>query len=270
MLAPIEVARLEEARAAAMLSASARESRAWAAGTMGFSGKGSWQNQVMGAGLGIPVDASLLTEMIDFYTSRGVEPRIELCPFVDESLLHGLSTQLFTIRELENVLFFDLEADIPELPLGWPPGVEVELVDRNDASAVEELVETSLSGFFAPGDPIPEALREVSRRVIAMHRTRGFIAKLEGRAVGGGLLDLGEGAANLAGTSVLPETRRRGIQQALMVARLRAARDHGCRVATIDSKPGIPTERNAVRLGFAMAYTKFVVAKAGEGLEPSA
>lgn len=203
-------------------------------------------------------------------TSRGgVEARIELCPFADETLVRGLSARAFTVRELENVLFVDLQAELPVLPHGWPVGVEVRMVDRDDPDDVEALVQISLRGFFAVGEAIPEPMRAASRAVLAMPRSRGFIAELDGRAVGGGMLDLGEGAANLAGVSVLPEARRRGIQQALMLARLQAAREHGCRIATIDSEPGIPTERNAMRLGFSMAYTKVVLAKAGPGLEPS-
>jgi GNAT superfamily N-acetyltransferase len=269
MLAPIDVAGLEEARAASMLAQSAREAHPWLGGTMGFSGPGSWQNQVMGAGLERLAATSEIDAMVAFYESRGVEARIEICPFIHESLLQGLSTRLFTIRELENVLFLELASFGSTDEHETPHGVEIAMVDSSEATAVEELVEVSLRGFFPAGEPIPEPSSDASRSVLAMPRTRGFIAKLEGRAVGGGLLDLGEGAANLAGTSVLPEYRRRGIQRALMLARLQAARAHGCRIATIDSKPGIPTERNAMRLGFTMAYTKMVLARAGTGLEPS-
>jgi GNAT superfamily N-acetyltransferase len=269
MLAPIDVARLEETRASTMLAAMADEARDWAGGTMGFSGPGTWLNQVMGAGLGAPVGTVELDDMVEFYESRGVEARIELCPFADESLTAGLSARDFTVREFQNVLCCEIGPTAPQLPLGWPPRLEVRLVDRDDASAVQELVQVSLSGFFPAGEPISEVMRRSSMHMLSMARTRGFIATLDGAVVGGGLLDLGESAANLAGTSVLPEARRRGVQQALILARLQAAREYGCRVATIASKPGIPTERNAMRLGFAMAYTKVVLARSGAGLLPS-
>lgn len=58
------------------------------------------------------------------------------------------------------------------------------------------------------------------------------------------------------GVSELPEFRRRGIQQALIAARLQACVDAGCELACIHSSPGIGTERNAARMGFALAYTK--------------
>ena len=55
------------------------------------------------------------------------------------------------------------------------------------------------------------------------------------------------------------EFRRRGIQQALMAARLQACADAGCRIACIHSDPAVATARNARRLGFALAYTTVTV-----------
>jgi len=57
---------------------------------------------------------------------------------------------------------------------------------------------------------------------------------------------------------VLPAFRRRGIHQALIAARLERARALGSALATIVSHPGQPTERNAARLGFRMAYARTV------------
>jgi GNAT superfamily N-acetyltransferase len=65
---------------------------------------------------------------------------------------------------------------------------------------------------------------------------------------------------------VLPEFRRRGIQQALIAARLNYAAARGARLATIGSKPGAGTERNVRRMGFATAYTKPVMVRPGPGL----
>jgi GNAT superfamily N-acetyltransferase len=65
---------------------------------------------------------------------------------------------------------------------------------------------------------------------------------------------------------VLPRFRRRGIQQALMAARLEHAASRGARFATIGARPGIPTNRNAMRMGFRLAYTKVVLVKPGPAL----
>ena len=78
-----------------------------------------------------------------------------------------------------------------------------------------------------------------------------------------------DGLAALFGTSVLPAFRRRGIQTALIAARLERARQRDCTFATIHSRPGIPTERNAKRMGFALVYTKAIMTMPGEGLVTS-
>jgi GNAT superfamily N-acetyltransferase len=74
----------------------------------------------------------------------------------------------------------------------------------------------------------------------------------------------------LFGLAVHADFRRRGIQQALIAARLEFARERGCRIATIGSRPGAGTERNVRRFGFQVAYTKAIVAQPGPGLVESA
>ena len=74
---------------------------------------------------------------------------------------------------------------------------------------------------------------------------------------------------SLFGASVLPAFRRRGIQQALISARLQTALSLGADLASITSHPGIPTERNAARLGFQLAYVRAVMVKRGPELVPS-
>jgi GNAT superfamily N-acetyltransferase len=92
---------------------------------------------------------------------------------------------------------------------------------------------------------------------------------MEGKVVGGSSIDIGNNIASLMGTSVLPSWRRRGIQTALIRHRLHFAAAKGVDLVTIHSHPGIPTERNATRLGFKLAYVKAIMVRPGEGLTPS-
>jgi len=66
-------------------------------------------------------------------------------------------------------------------------------------------------------------------------------------------------------TSVDPAWRRRGVQNALMVHRLRRARGLGACVAAVGSDPSIATGRNAMRLGFRVAYTKVSIGEPAAG-----
>lgn len=245
--------------------------RPFAGGVMGFHEVGSWQNQACGVGLDGPVSAKAIDEMVEFYESRGVEPRVELSPFADETLIAGLSQRGFVIREFENVLARELPAgeDLDVLlPFDRPEGLELTLVDKADAATIEQVAEITLRGFFPAGE-IPQAMFDACVRTQLLPRTLVYLATISGEPVAagsvavGGLGGAGAGGevASLMGVSTDERFRRRGIQQALIVERLQAARAHGCVLATIGSKPGIPTERNAMRLGFTMAYTKAIVVR---------
>lgn len=100
------------------------------------------------------------------------------------------------------------------------------------------------------------------------HRTTCIIARVQGRIVVGGVMEIAAEICGLFGLSVNPEHRRRGIQQSLIAARLNVARPRGCRVATISGKPGEGTERNVRRMSFQVAYTKATLTKPGPVLTP--
>ena len=97
-MTPVEIALLEERRQARMLAAVTPVVEPFAGGVMGFHEPGSWQNQACGVGLDGLVEDAEIDAMVEFYRSRGVEPRLELSPFADESLIRGRADRL---RDLE-------------------------------------------------------------------------------------------------------------------------------------------------------------------------
>jgi GNAT superfamily N-acetyltransferase len=58
------------------------------------------------------------------------------------------------------------------------------------------------------------------------------------------------------GAATVPELRRRGLQAALMHARMKYAADHGCDLAMMVAEAGSNSQRNAERQGFTVAYTR--------------
>jgi hypothetical protein len=50
--------------------------------------------------------------------------------------------------------------------------------------------------------------------------------------------------------------RRRGLQGALLEARMRYAQEHGCDLAMMVAEAGSESQRNAERQGFRVAYTR--------------
>ena len=273
MIEAVEVARREEARQALGTAEIADEafeleSGGWAS----FGGVGSWANQAAGLGLAGPVSDDELDRLVDFYVTRGVEPKIEVCPFVDASLVRGLAQRGFELREFENVLARHVDAKeglSAALPHALPEGFAIECVDKADASALDAFVEASLAGFYGPGEEVQPHLAKFTRRCVVHPRGDGFVARIDGSIVGTAAMETTPDVACLFAGSVLTDFRRRGVQAALIVARLERARELGTSLVCIHSAPGIPTERNAARVGFGVAYTKAVLAMPGEGLSVS-
>lgn len=268
-MSPAEIAAIEEQRQAENTAEAAETSQAIAGGIMSRSGVGSWTNQACGLGLAGPVGRDEVDRLDAFYADHGIEPKIEVCPFADPSLLAELAARGFVLREFESVLARELGATAPAPVLGWPAGIEIVRLDPRERWQLEAFIEASTVGFRPEDAPVPPELDASIRRLIARPRFEGFLA-MEGRtAVGGAGLDVGRGVGALLGTSVRRSHRGRGIQQALISARLARARERGCVVACVHSRPGIPTERNAARLGFALVYHKVALYRPGAGLAAS-
>lgn len=270
-LSYIELARLVERKQALAAAELALESQRLADGWLSYGGPGAYVNKACGLGLDGPVTDADLDTLVTFFTSRGIEPRVELCPFAHPSLPAGLAQRGLVLQQFVNVLFRKLPPrDAPLGVPGPPEGVTIERVDPSDEVALRRFVEVAESGFLPEGtQEVPEVFMNLSLKAGRQPTQDCFVARVGDTLVGAAGCDSRDGATALFGASVKPAWRRRGIQQALIAARLERARERGSHLATVMSSPGIPTERNAARLGFAMAYTRVILVKHGEGLIPT-
>lgn len=264
-----EIAKLEELRQAKGLAEVAERSEPLCGGTMGGGFPGNWHNNAVGLGFNGLVTKADIDRMIEYYSSRGCEPRVELCPFADKSLSVELGNAGFRITDFEMVFFRQLDPAQPARPLqGHPAGVELSFVDPGDAERVREYARVAVSGFMPEGQEIPEEFLKIAETPVRHPLCKGAIATIGGKVVGAGGTEVRGEVAALFGLSVLPEFRRRGIQQALIAQRLNDAASKGARIATIGGRPGQGTERNVRRMGFQCAYTKLIMVRPGEGLTP--
>jgi len=258
------VARLEEARQARSVASLSDVTEPIGGGFMCFGGPGAFVNQAMGLGFDGPVSDDGLNHLVEFYTSRGVEPKVELCPLADDSLVKGLSARGFVLRDFEHVLVRDLALDgsVPDLP----GGIEIIDVRPDDEPMIRRLVEIALSGFPQPD---PALFERLVRRAVAARGMKHFAARVDGQvaAIGGCEVEPPLGA--LFGMTTLPAFQRRGCQRALIIHRVRLAQEHGCRYVTVQTKPHVATGRNALRLGFQVAYTNAIIVQPAPGLAGS-
>lgn len=252
MPTPAELARLEEARQAVGIGDVAAEALRLGGGAACYTAPGSWSNRAVGLGLDGPVTEGALDALVEFYRARACPAEVEVASLAHPSLLEGLAARGFRLEGFEHILALSLEA----LPPAPDASVTIRTVDEEDPAAVEEWVVVTTSGFRPPEAPIAQHELELMTRVALHPRTTCLVACVEGRVVGASAQETYEGFGALFSTSVLPPFRRRGIQRALMLERLRRLRELGATFATIGSAPGISTERNAIRIGFRPAYTK--------------
>jgi GNAT superfamily N-acetyltransferase len=94
------------------------------------------------------------------------------------------------------------------------------------------------------------------------------VARRDGAAAGGGSLRIVDGLAQLAGASTLPPHRRRGVQSALMRARLVEAAHAGCDLAVVTTEPASKSQENVQRAGFALLYVRAVLVRPAASSAP--
>ena len=266
-----EIARMEEHRQALGLSEVADAFERIAGGIVGRGAPGAWINNAVGLGFDGPVTRADVDRLAAYHQAAGTEPRVEVCPFADPSLAAHLGDAGFRVAPhggFESVFFRELHPGVIEPPVPTPPEVRIELVDPADDAACRAYALVAVGGFMPDGMAPREEDLAISIRCMRHPRTRAAAAYIGDRCVGAGAMEVAGPVAGLFGLSVDPEFRRRGIQQALMAYRLNLAAAAGAKVATIGTRPGVATERNARRMGFQMAYTKVVLTRPAAGLAP--
>lgn len=275
-LSTLEIACLEETRQALGVSEIADEIRPITGGGIANRCRpGTWLNYAVGMALDqsdppVRVPRAELEDLIEWYRSAGIEPRFEVSPFTHASFLKDCEELGLVLRSFQNVLFRQLTPnEVIETAQPAAEGIEIRQVDPANESQIRAYVQTALSGFFPEDAPPQEADFEQAARCVRNPRTVALTAWLDGKLVGAGGLEMHERIGTLFGLSVIPEARRKGVQQALIAARLRVLRDRGVFLATIGSRPGEGTERNVWRMGFQVAYTKVVLVKPEKGLVPT-
>jgi GNAT superfamily N-acetyltransferase len=187
--------------------------------------------------------------------------QVELATLADPSLGLRLSQRGYELVGFENVLGLSLAGrgmtdDVP--------GVVVESVRTADHDAWLDLdVEASLvadaEGIAAHEEFDVDELVVAQRALASTTGFVAFLAHLDGEPAGAAGLRVVDGVAQFCGASTLPAFRRRGVQSALLAARLAAAADAGCDLAVVTVQPGSRSQANVQRQGFELLYARAVL-----------
>ncbi|HUJ29982.1 MAG TPA: GNAT family N-acetyltransferase [Candidatus Acidoferrum sp.] len=225
-----------------------------AGGIAVYTGVDSPVTQALGVGLNGEVSEAELDRLEQFFRSRGAATAVDLCPLAGIPLYEAFAKREYRLVEVSNVLFRELALsdDFPS-----PPGVTV----REVAPEEEKLFAHTVAQGFAEIAPITQALLDVMDGFFHSDGHHPFLAYVDGVAAGGASAFTFNGVAGMFGASTLPEFRGRGVQQALLAARLRWVADHGCDLAKGITLPGSISHRNHERFGFRVFYTRTKLAR---------
>jgi GNAT superfamily N-acetyltransferase len=225
------------------------ESLALAGGYANFLAPDHPLNQAVAIGFGDGFEASDLDRMESHLQFPKHPAVVDLTPGADPNLAQLLSQRNYRVQQFQMVWLKELMEE-PECRL--PQSVAIVPVSDEQADAFAQVV---CAGFMEQ-DTADLAMAAMMRAGHAAEGNFGFMALLHGEPVGGGNVGLWKGVATLAGTSVLPKARGRGIQLALIQARLRFAFEQGCRLASTSTLPMTASHRSMEKAGFRAAYPK--------------
>ncbi|MGH3870852.1 MAG: GNAT family N-acetyltransferase [Pseudonocardiaceae bacterium] len=234
-----------------------------AGGVASFAEAGSPLNKVAGLGFGGVPSAIALDEIERAFTACGAPVQVELAHLVDPAIGALLTGRGYRLTSFENVLGLALQGE-PERVT--PPGVEVRPSGDDEFELWLDVVAAGFAHPDTQGVPSPE---EFPRAVIAsamrdLEAAAGvmrYVALRDGVVAGGASVRVAAGVAQLTGAATAPAHRRRGVQTALLSARLADAAAAGCDVAVITTQPGSTSQQNAQCRGFDLLYTRAVLVK---------
>jgi GNAT superfamily N-acetyltransferase len=216
-----------------------------------YCGPSSPVTQAVGMGLDGPVSNEEFDRLEEFYRSRGEAVRVETAPLADASFIEQFGQRGYRVTEFSNVMARQVSSADEESG-ALPQGVTIEKAGKDQ---IETWVETVAQGF-AEQFPVSRELLEVMKMFALAPKTECYLARVDGKIAGGGTLTLHDGVAGLFGASTLPVARRRGVQTALLQRRLTRAAQAGSDLAVSLAQPGSTSQRNIVRQGFRVLYTR--------------
>jgi GNAT superfamily N-acetyltransferase len=223
-----------------------------AGGWAAYAGAGSPVTQAIGLGLeGALVSEEEFEKLEAFYGQRNEPARVEACPLAHASLFEHFGVAGYRVTEFTSVMAQNVEeaeskrrANANEIHVRRVAAREIDLWTRTVATA------------FAEGQEPPEGLLEIMKAFALAEGVECYLAEIEGKPAGGGTLIVRDGVAGLFGAGTLSEFRKRGVQTELLRVRIDRGREAGCDIAVCLAQPGSSSQRNVVRRGFQVLYTR--------------
>lgn len=221
-------------------------------------------NKVVGVGFGgLPTSDEL--DVLEAAWDAAMTPvRFELSTVIEPTLFSVLLDRGYRLEGFEHVLARSLgAADVATAA----PGLTIEPVTAATSALWLDL---ALAGFGASDgtgaeiepQPSDDTLRVIFEDFVRVEGLPRWIARADGVAAGSASARFTGGVTLLCGASTIPAHRRRGVQRALLSARLAEGASAGCDLAVVTTAPGSQSQANVTRVGFVVVYARAVLVRA--------
>ena len=237
-----------------------------------YGSPGAPFNKLAGLGLAGELDESALEHLEGEFRRRDAPLQVELSTLADPAVGAMLTRRGYVLLNFENVLGLSLD------PAYIDDAARRQVEDQTRGITVARLeasddplwIDAMITGFAQAdtfdGPPSHETYpREMLERAFrdqsGIEGSVRYVAHLNGTLAGGGSVRLEDGLAQLTGAATLPEHRRKGVQSAVLRARLIDAAYYGCDLATVTVQPGSKSMQNAQRAGFSLLYPRAILVK---------
>jgi GNAT superfamily N-acetyltransferase len=216
-----------------------------------YCGANSPVTQAVGLGLNGAVGKEEFDRLEEFYFSRQEPVRVETCPMADASLIEHYRERGYHVSEFSNVMVRPVEKS-GAAAAALPAGIEIQKM----ADGEIDLWTLTVAQGFAEHFPVTQEILSIMRLFANGKNTECYFARVDGKIAGGATLALRGRIAGLFGASTLPQFRNRGVQTALLLARMQRAAERSCELAMSIALPGSASQRNITRQGFRTLYTR--------------
>ena len=217
-----------------------------------FDGGESPLTQTFGLGMFEETTAEHLETIEAFFKEREAPIFHEVSPMADQAILTLLGERGYRPIELTSVMFRELhESPVGDVKVG--SNIPTRKIEDSEADV---WAATAARGWATVHESLADFMLAFGKIAARTRHGHPFIAEIDGNVVGAAGFGIYDDVCILAGATTVPEARNRGVQNALLSARLNFASDQGCKLAMICALPGSQSQKNAQKNGFNIAYTR--------------
>ncbi len=237
-----------------------------AGGVATYAGPESPLNKVAGLGIERALTGEELDRIEGRFAAMNAPVQVELSSHADSQVGELLARRGYRLVAVENVLGRSISHEDACAPAAGQIAVA-------HADSIETWLSAVIDGFAVPDstnvpahDNFP---RDVLERVLRdMGGASGFVryvARLDDEVAGAASMRIDGDIAQLSGSATRAEYRRRGVQTALLAARLAEGARRGCTLALVTTQPGSKSHGNVHRAGFELLYVRSILRRDGVG-----